>query len=221
MNLRNIIDALETTEVQQDAETRALLAKIASIAQKRMKESSVLSFDEELATEYITDLLEYCIILDSNIPVCPATLKDKERSTEAQNIIKNILSTTLLDTSTDLLNLCLREMKKSKTILELRTACKLYREALRAKKDYMDNQKLLEEYEFEAGDLEQEFLSGKEAKRQLDEIYEVYSQDDKYLDIVIKTKVLRAKAFKDSEIIKVLGISKKQLEYAHNKVSIE
>ena len=108
--------------------------------------------------------------------------------------------------------------EKSKSLAEFRKSLKMYLTILRTN-TYTDIDLLY--YTNQINALDEEIKSLKESKRQNEEIFGIMQEDDESLMIALKTKKLRENRLSDTQIAKVLGITRKKLAYHTSKVEFQ
>lgn len=158
----------------------------------------------------------------AKFPDYPQELSSTSRSTFYKDTIKDVAQSlkveSNLDVSTPALFMAWENCEKSKSLAEFRKSLKMYLTILRTN-TYTDIDLLY--YTNQINALDDEIKSLKESKRQNEEIFGIMQEDDESLMIALKTKKLKENGLTDTQVAKVLGITRSKLFYHLNKIEFQ
>lgn len=135
-----------------------------------------------------------------------------------QAAVKEFAQELGINNDTESLAIAWEHLEKSKNLVDFRKHLKMYVAILKSsfysEDDIQELTDMIDEQDRQIRELQ-------DYKRIYEEIFEVARSEDENLRIVQETKRLKQVPLTDSEICKVLGITRDKLRYAHKKVSLE
>lgn len=216
--LRKINSALENIDGDKKTlEFRKEILRTRAISNKQLAETSTTDFEAEEIKEYCNGLIINSLE-NKELPGMPQAVENKRNSRGAKNIIQGLLETFEFDTSSDLLQAAYKQVDKAKTVADLKSALKVYALALEQHKGLKE----LHEHVSWLADmndaLEKEREVFLEYKRQNEEIFGIYQEDDEELSLVLKARDMKeVHKLSDDQICKVLGINRNRLNFVRRK----
>ena len=164
------------------------------------------------------------VVMDGgNIPDYPGDFASASKSTFYKQAIREVVKEMgvffdVHNTKNDILVAAWAECEKARTLIELRKALNLYGVALRAN-FYTDED--IAEYVEMIDEQDRELRRLREYKRIQDELFGIMTEDDEELHQVIKANKMRDMKLSDTEICKILKITRNRLNYLRRKIEVE
>ena len=164
------------------------------------------------------------VVMDGgNIPDYPGDFASASKSTFYKQAIREVVKEMgvffdVHNTKNDILVAAWAECEKARTLIELRKALNLYGVALRAN-FYTDED--IAEYVEMIDEQDRELRRLREYKRIQDELFGIMTEDDEELHQVIQANKMRDMKLSDTEICKILKITRNRLNYLRRKIEVE
>ncbi len=164
------------------------------------------------------------VVMDGgNIPDYPGDFASASKSTFYKQAIREVVKEMgvffdVHNTKNDILVAAWAECEKARTLIELRKALNLYGVALRAN-FYTDED--IAEYVEMIDEQDRELRRLREYKRIQDELFGIMTEDDEELHHVIQANKMRDMKLSDTEICKILKITRNRLNYLRRKIEVE
>lgn len=164
------------------------------------------------------------VVMDGgNIPDYPGDFASASKSTFYKQAIREVVKEMgvffdVHNTKNDILVAAWAECEKARTLIELRKALNLYGVALRAN-FYTDED--IAEYVEMIDEQDRELRILREYKRIQDELFGIMTEDDEELHQVIQANKMRDMKLSDTEICKILKITRNRLNYLRRKIEVE
>ena len=164
------------------------------------------------------------VVMDGgNIPDYPGDFAFASKSTFYKQAIREVVKEMgvffdVHNTKNDILVAAWAECEKARTLIELRKALNLYGVALRAN-FYTDED--IAEYVEMIDEQDRELRRLREYKRIQDELFGIMTEDDEELHQVIQANKMRDMKLSDTEICKILKITRNRLNYLRRKIEVE
>ena len=164
------------------------------------------------------------VVMDGgNIPDYPGDFASASKSTFYKQAIREVVREMgvffdVHNTKNDILVAAWAECEKARTLIELRKALNLYGVALRAN-FYTDED--IAEYVEMIDEQDRELRRLREYKRIQDELFGIMTEDDEELHQVIQANKMRDMKLSDTEICKILKITRNRLNYLRRKIEVE
>ncbi len=164
------------------------------------------------------------VVMDGgNIPDYPGDFASASKSTFYKQAIREVVKEMgvffdVHNTKNDILVAAWAECEKARTLIELRKALNLYGVALRAN-FYTDED--IAEYVEMIDVQDRELRRLREYKRIQDELFGIMTEDDEELHQVIQANKMRDMKLSDTEICKILKITRNRLNYLRCKIEVE
>ena len=164
------------------------------------------------------------VVMDGgNIPDYPGDFASASKSTFYKQAIREVVKEMgvffdVHNTKNDILVAAWAECEKARTLIELRKALNLYGVALRAN-FYTDED--IAEYVEMIDEQDRELRRLREYKRIQDELFGIMTEDDEGLHQVIQANKMRDMKLSDTEICKILKITRNRLNYLRRKIEVE
>ena len=134
-------------------------------------------------------------------------------------VIKDVSQELNLDTGSNVvLSACWKELEDSRTLVEFRKYLKLYLITLFSN-FYTDED--IAEYVEMIDEQDRELRRLREYKRIQDELFGIMTEDDEELHQVIQANKMRDMKLSDTEICKILKITRNRLNYLRRKIEVE
>lgn len=134
-------------------------------------------------------------------------------------VIKDVSQELKLDTSSNaVLSACWKELEDSRTLVEFRKYLKLYLITLFSN-FYTD--KDIAEYVEMIDEQDRELRRLREYKRIQEELFGIMTEDDEELHQVIQAKKMKEMGLSESEVCKLLNITRNRLNYLRRKVELQ
>ena len=164
------------------------------------------------------------VVMDGgNIPDYPGDFASASKSPFYKQAIREVVKEMgvffdVHNTKNDILVAAWAECEKARTLIELRKALNLYGVALRAN-FYTDED--IAEYVEMIDEQDRELRRLREYKRIQDELFGIMTEDDEELHQVIQANKMRDMKLSDTEICKILKITRNRLNYLRRKIEVE
>lgn len=164
------------------------------------------------------------VVMDGgNIPDYPGDFASASKSTFYKQAIREVVKEMgvffdVHNTKNAILVAAWAECEKARTLIELRKALNLYGVALRAN-FYTDED--IAEYVEMIDEQDRELRRLREYKRIQDELFGIMTEDDEELHQVIQANKMRDMKLSDTEICKILKITRNRLNYLRRKIEVE
>lgn len=134
-------------------------------------------------------------------------------------VIKDVSQELKLDTSSNaVLSACWKELEDSRTLVEFRKYLKLYLITLFSN-FYTD--KDIAEYVEMIDEQDRELRRLRDYKRIQEELFGIMTEDDEELHQVIQAKKMKEMGLSESEVCKLLNITRNRLNYLRRKVELQ
>ena len=134
-------------------------------------------------------------------------------------VIKDISQELKLDTSSNaVLSACWKELEDSRTLVEFRKYLKLYLITLFSN-FYTDED--VAEYVEMIDEQDRELRRLREYKRIQEELFGIMTENDEELHQVIQAKKMKEMGLSESEVCKLLNITRNRLNYLRRKVKLQ
>ena len=164
------------------------------------------------------------VVMDGgNIPDYPGDFASASKSTFYKQAIREVVKEMgvffdVHNTKNDILVAAWAECEKARTLIELRKALNLYGVALRA--NFCTDEDIAEYVEM-IDEQDRELRRLREYKRIQDELFGIMTEDDEELHQVIQANKMRDMKLSDTEICKILKITRNRLNYLRRKIEVE
>ena len=198
-------------------------AQAINLLKKSMSETaSSTKVEPETVKEYVVDAIKAGFD-NKSIPDYPANFSSASRSTLYKDVIQGAIKELgeelhHIDSDNKILQATWNEVEKSRTLVEFRKFFKLYVVALRSELYTKDD---IQEYADMIDAQDKEIRQLQEYKRIYNEMFEVLQQDDEDSGTMLRAKQMKDKGLTDSEICKILGITRNKLNYLRKKYVYE
>lgn len=206
-------------EVWDNSEKAQAIAVLRTSMSKSAETPRVLSSQIQ---DYVKTTIS--VVMDGgNIPDYPGDFASASKSTFYKQAIREVVKEMgvffdVHNTKNDILVAAWAECEKARTLIELRKALNLYGVALRAN-FYTDED--IAEYVEMIDEQDRELRRLREYKRIQDELFGIMTEDDEELHQVIQANKMRDMKLSDTEICKILKITRNRLNYLRRKIEVE